>query len=263
MHRNATNNGLILTSGAEQPSSSTDTFGFGFGRSISLIVRYDTRVRIHASYGCTIRVGYSEATVTGGGFFHGGVRVDTMPDCRVGSWIDIVAEDWRLLQAGKKRLLFDHTCGIVPLCTEPPPPPPPPTGPAHPPSPTTPPERPPHQPPPPSPPPFPPGTVLNPFPPSVASPPSPKAPTSTVELGSTSMALLALAGAGLLAFGGLQFYFMAWFRVSAAAARKKAALVPVARIDTNGKATVVAGVAVGTGRGGFEERQSLLTGQKF
>jgi hypothetical protein len=77
------------------------------------------------------------------------------------------------------------------------------------------------------------------------------------------MALLALAGAGLLAFGGLQFYFMAWFRVSAAAARKKAALVPVARIDTNGKATVVAGVAVGTGRGGFEERQSLLTGQKF
>jgi hypothetical protein len=77
------------------------------------------------------------------------------------------------------------------------------------------------------------------------------------------MALLALAGAALLAFGGLQFYFMAWFRASAATARKKAALVPVARIDTNGKATIVTGVAVGKGFGGVEERQSLLTGQKF
>lgn len=78
------------------------------------------QVRIHSSYGCTIRVGYSEATRTGGGFFHGGVSVDAMPDCGPGSWIDFVAEDWRLLDAGKRRLLFDHTCGTVPLCTEPP-----------------------------------------------------------------------------------------------------------------------------------------------
>ena len=45
VHRNTSNNGLILTSGAERPSSSRDTFGFGYGHTISLIVRYDTRVR--------------------------------------------------------------------------------------------------------------------------------------------------------------------------------------------------------------------------
>ena len=113
---------------------------------------------------------------------------------------------------------------------------------------------------------FPPGTVnLPPAAPRVGLP-----PTSTVELGSTSVALLALAGAALLAFGGLQFYFMSLFRASAAAMRKtkkKDNLIAVAQIDnTTGRARVITGVAVGgSGRRGnyIAERQSLLTGQKL
>ena len=208
-----------------------------------------------------------------------------MPDCGPGSWIDFVAEDWRLLDAGKRRLLFDHTCGTVPLCTEPPSTPALPHSPH---SPHTPPPTPPtpppcakpsfehaHAPTPPKthPPPhlqivdgrFPPGTVnLPPAAPRVGLP-----PTSTVELGSTSVALLALAGAALLAFGGLQFYFMSLFRASAAAMRKKKNnnLIAVAQIDnTTGRARVITGVAVGgSGRRGnyIAERQSLLTGQKL
>lgn len=120
VHRNASNNGLIVTAGTEHASSSTDTFGFGYGRTMALMVRYDTRVRIHASYGCTINIGYDEATVTGAGFFDGGVSLKAEADCSVGAYIDIIPEDWRLLTSGKKRLVFDHTCGIIPLCSEPP-----------------------------------------------------------------------------------------------------------------------------------------------
>ena len=185
---------MILTSGAEKASSSRDTFGFGYGHTIALIVRYDTRVRasaqsrdhpdlhtshappppqkmpfaavqvrIHSSYGCTIRVGIRDDTRTGSGFFHGGTSVDAMPDCGPGSWIDLIPEDWRLLNSGKKRLLFDHTCGTVPLCTEPSPPP---AGPAQPPRPS----------PTPSPPPYAPHS-----PPSPHSPHSPHARTFIPE----------------------------------------------------------------------------------
>ena len=86
-----------------------------------------------ASYGCTIKVGYEEATVTGAGFVDGGVSVKPEPDCSVGSYIDIIPEDWRLLSSGKKRLVFDHTCGIIPLCPGPNTPPPHVPEPAHPP----------------------------------------------------------------------------------------------------------------------------------
>ena len=86
--------------------------GFGYEHAVAL-VRYDTRVRIHASYGCTIRIGYEEATRTGGGFFHGGVALNAEPDCGPGDYIDIIPEDWRMLGSGKKRLVFDHTCGII------------------------------------------------------------------------------------------------------------------------------------------------------
>jgi hypothetical protein len=50
VHRNATNNGLIVTAGHVHASSSTDTFGFGYGRTMALIVRYDTRVRASACF---------------------------------------------------------------------------------------------------------------------------------------------------------------------------------------------------------------------
>ena len=86
-----------------------------------------------------------------------------------------------------------------------------------------------------------------------------------MELGSTSTALLALAFAGLCAFGCLQLYFVLWFRKSATAARARFAAVPVAKIADDGTTSIVTGVAVhrpGFGRikNGGEERQSLLTG---
>lgn len=231
------------------------------------------QVRIHSSYGCTIKIGYEEATVTGAGFVDGGVSVKPEPDCSVGSYIDIIPEDWRLLSSGKKRLVFDHTCGIIPLCPGPNTPPPHVPEPAHPP---------PNPSPRPSPPPFPPGAILAPFPPKLASPPSPSLPPGvlppTVELGSTSMALLALGMAGLCGFGCLQLYFMAWFGRSATAARSKFAdvadatmAVPVAKIDEDGKTSIVTGVAVmrgmsgaiGKGRVGDKERESLLSGARY
>lgn len=252
VHRNVSSTGLVVASGHETPLSSTDTFGFGYGRTVALLVRYDTRVRIHASYGCTIRIGYEEATRTGGGFFHGGVALNAEPDCGPGAYIDIIPEDWRMLSSGKKRLVFDHTCGIIPLCSDP----------THPPPSTDP-------PPPPSPPPFPPGTVgLPPGTPARAPPPSPSHPggtiPKTVELGSTSMAILALGVAGLCGFGCLQLYFMVWFRRSADATRTKFAnAVPVAKIGENGQTSIVTGIAVGsrTRKAAIDvERQSLLSG---
>jgi hypothetical protein len=241
---------------------------------MALIVRYDTRIRVFASYGCTIKIGYAEATVTGAGFFHGGVSIKPEADCSVGAYIDIIPEDWRLLSSGKKRLVFDHTCGIIPLCPGPNAPPPQLPAPAHPP---------PNPSPSPSPPPFPPGTVnLPPATPRFASPSLPPGVLPpTVELGSTSMALLALGMAGLCGFGCLQLYFMAWFRRSAAAARSKFAeatmAVPVAKIDEDGKTSIVTGVAVvrgtnginsingmkGKGRARDMERESLLSGPRY
>ena len=127
---------------------------------------------------------------------------------------------------------------------------------------------------------FPPGTInLPPATPKLASPASPALPPGvlppTVELGSTSMALLALGMAGLCGFGCLQLYFMAWFRLSATAARSKFAeatlAVPVAKIDEDGKTSIVTGVAVvrgmngaiGKGRVGDKERESLLSAPRY
>ena len=259
VHRNASSTGLVVASGHETALSSTDTYGFGYGRTVALLVRYDTRVRIHASYGCTVRIGYEEATRTGGGFFHGGVALNAEPNCGPGDYIDIIPEDWRMLSSGKKRLVFDHTCGIIPLCADP----------VHPPPSTDP-------PPPPNPPPFPPGTTgLPPGTPTTASPPSPSLPPGvlppTVELGSTSTALLTLGMAGLCGFGCLQLYFMAWFKRSATAARNRfaegATAIPVAKIAEDGKTSIVTGVAVvrnAIGKGRFgDERESLLSGPRY
>lgn len=102
-------------------------------------------MRIHASYGCTIKIGKDQSTITGGHFFHGGTSLEVMPDCGPGSWvrrharkrapsaphphahaligaslpgpqIDIIPEDYRLLAHGRKRLKFDASCGIIPAC---------------------------------------------------------------------------------------------------------------------------------------------------
>ena len=86
---------------------------------LSLMVRYDTRIRVHASYGCTIKVNTRAATVTGGGFFHGGVTIEPQLDCQTNSYIDIIPEDGSLLVAGKQRLVWDPICGSerIPLCS--------------------------------------------------------------------------------------------------------------------------------------------------
>jgi len=83
------------------------------------MVRYDTRIRVHASYGCTIKVNTRAATVTGGGFFHGGVTIEPQLDCQTNSYIDIIPEDGSLLVAGKQRLVWDPICGSerIPLCS--------------------------------------------------------------------------------------------------------------------------------------------------
>ena len=247
MHRNSTNNGLIVTPGNEHASSSTDTFGFGYGRTMALMIRYDTRVRIHASYGCTIRIGYEESTLTGGKFFHGGVSLKAEADCGPGSYVDLIPEDWRLLTSGKKRLVFDHTCGIIPLCSDPPTPTsPPPAVPA--------PRTPPPAPSPvPSPPPFPPGTInLPPFGPKIAAP-------GSGDDGRMKWVILALCVAAILAFAFLQLYFMIWFRISASAARiqMQQSIIPVAKIEENGSSSVVMGRRVDF------ERQSLLSEQNY
>jgi hypothetical protein len=227
---------------------------------MALMVRYDTRIRLFASYECKIDIGYEEATLTGGQFFHGGVSISPGVGCGPGSYIDIIPEDWRLLSSGKKRLVFDHTCGIIPLCPGPNTPPPHVPEPAHPP---------PNPSPVPSPPPFPPGQILPPFPPRNASPPSPSPSPGelppTVELGSTSAALLVLGMAGLCSFACLQLFLMFWFRKSATAARAKNTAVPVAKISVDdGSTSIVTGVAVrrpvfgNAGKYG-EERQTLLS----
>lgn len=282
MHRNSTNNGLIVTAGHVHASSSTDTFGFGYGRTMALMVRYDTRVRIHASYGCTIKIGYEEATVTGAGFFHGGVSLKPEADCSVGSYIDIIPEDWRLLSSGKKRLVFDHTCGIIPLCASPPPHVPEPATPPQLPAPTSPPS------PRPSPPPFPPGTInLPPFAPRIASPPSPSLPPGAIVPISATSIVFGLSGVLVLGMFGLVSYVVCCLRrqvrqavASAIATRGATGMangnappatgMHMARIGKDGKSSIVHGVLVGAaqqpheGQGGkrrsASERQALLEG---
>lgn len=244
VHRNSTNNGLIVTSGTEHASSSTDTFGFGYGRTMALMIRYDTRIRIHASYGCTIKIGYEEATLTGGKFIHGGVSLKAEADCTPGSWVDLIPEDWRLLTSGKKRLVFDHTCGIIPLCSDPPTPnSPPPQLPA--------PNIPPC--PPPRPPPFPPGTInLPPFAPKVASPGSP--PGEAVTVTSESIVLVATALLAVASFGLISYFiccFRQTVRKTVGTTFKRASngaglgeSVPLARIAPDGTSSVVHGVLV-------------------
>ena len=237
VHRNGSSTGLVLASGHETPSSSTDTFGFGYGHTAALLVRYDTRVRIHASYGCTVRIGYEEATVTGAGFFHGGVSLNAEPNCGPGDYIDIIPEDWRLLASGKKRLVFDHHCGVIPSCEEP--------------------SSPPLAPLEPRPPPFPPGTIgLPPGTPRTSAPAAP--PGVIVKLSGESAALVMGGFLGVVMFG-LLGYFVFCFRrqvrrtVSTVLQPASATGVPIlmGRIGTDGKSTVVKGNA---------ERQSLLYG---
>ena len=88
VHRNVRSDALLMYTSTELPTSGADLFGIGYGRgALTLIVRYDTRVRVVASYGCTIKLGLDEATVTGGHFFSGGTKIDIMPDCGPGSWV--------------------------------------------------------------------------------------------------------------------------------------------------------------------------------
>ena len=258
VHRNATNNGLVLTSGHETASSSTDVFGFGYGRGdITLIVRYDTRLRVVASYGCSVKLGYEEIHLTGGQFWHGGGRLSVMPDCGPGSWVDLIAEDWRLLSSGKKRLKFDPSCGTIPVCDEPslppsPMPSPPPATPA--PSPQ------------PSPPPFPPGTIRPPTPPHApAKASSPKSPHpedgSHGDIDEESAILAISAATAVSAFGILGcclFCFGARSSRRRIERKRPAAppLIAVGMIAPDGSSRVVTGRKVVLA----SERQSLLYG---
>ena len=188
VHRNVLNNAVVVTAGAVEPLSTTDTFGFGWGHGpITLLVRFDTRMRLHASYGCTINVAYDLATITGAQFFHGGATVTPMPSCGPGSWIDIIPEDARLLVSGRKRLVHDYHCSTIPPCDKPPPPSPSPTFPPppadkEPHTPPSPSPSPPSPSPRPSPPPFPPGTVLKPFAPRPPATPLPPGVPSTASV---------------------------------------------------------------------------------
>ena len=85
------------------------------------------------------------------------------------------------------------------------------------------------------------------------------------------MAIIALGMAGLFGVGGLQLYFVAWFRRSAVAARigfaEAATAIPVAKIDAGGKGSIVTGVAVVRGATGkvrpMGERESLLSDSRY
>ena len=185
MHRNSTNNGLTVTSGIETATSYKDTYSFSYGMGpISLMIHFNTRIRVHASYGCTIKVNTEFATVTGGGFFHGGVTLEPQLDCQIGSYIDIIPEDGSLLMEGKKRLTWDPICGAetIPLCTPPPLVPDPPAAPSR----------------PPSPPPFPPN------------------PSSPVEDSSGNIGILVgVGGVGVILFGGLSLFVLFYKRNTA------------------------------------------------
>jgi hypothetical protein len=87
------------------------------------------------------------------------------------------------------------------------------------------------------------------------------------------MALLALGAAGLCAFGFIQFFLFYFFRRSLISTQAEFArkMVPVAKINDDGKSSVVTGVVVRPGlsghgmqRGGYanSEKQSLL-GNRF
>jgi hypothetical protein len=261
------------------------------------------QVRIHSSYGCTIKIGYEEASVTGAGFFDGGVSISPEPDCGPGAHIDLIAEDWRLLSSGKKRLVFDHTCGIIPLCPGPNTPPPQLPAPAHPPPAS------------PSPPPyatarisnphtlrihtllhtlaesvlllgvvgrFPPGTTgLPPGTPKIASPPSPLLPPGAIVPISATSIVFGLSGVLVLGMFGLVLYMACCLRRQVRLAVASAMGMPgrdaekvdtagssvaMARINPDGKTSVVTGVRVGNmivsgarARSG-DERHRLLDG---
>jgi len=194
VHRNSTNNGLTVTSGIETATSYKDTYSFSYGMGpISLMIHFNTRIRVHASYGCTIKVNTEFATVTGGGFFHGGVTLEPQLDCQIGSYIDIIPEDGSLLMEGKKRLIWDPICGAetIPLCTPSSPSSPPPDLPRRPDLPRSPPR-------PPSPPPFPPN------------------PSSPVEDSSGNIGILVgVGGVGVILFGGLSLFVLFYKRNTA------------------------------------------------
>jgi hypothetical protein len=267
------------------------------------------QVRIHSSYGCTIKIGYEEASVTGAGFFDGGVSISPEPDCGPGAHIDLIAEDWRLLSSGKKRLVFDHTCGIIPLCPGPNTPPPQLPAPAHPPPAS------PNPSPRPSPPPyatarisnphtlrihtllhtlaesvlllgvvgrFPPGTTgLPPGTPKIASPPSPLLPPGAIVPISATSIVFGLSGVLVLGMFGLVLYMACCLRRQVRLAVASAMGMPgrdaekvdtagssvaMARINPDGKTSVVTGVRVGNmivsgarARSG-DERHRLLDG---
>jgi hypothetical protein len=224
VHRNTLSDALVVTAGDVEPSSTTDTFGFGWGHGpITLLVRYDTRIRLHASYGCTINIAYDSATFTGAHFFHGGVTVNPMPSCGPGSWIDIIPEDARLLVSGRKRLVHDYHCSTIPACsTVPPLVESPPSTPTHPIS-------------PPKPPPFPPGTVL---PPVAPKPPgAPPPPSLAADLSGEGIGILVgVGGASVILFGCLS-----WFVFFFGSNRYRTTVYTSLATDTNNDKRVIVG----------------------
>jgi hypothetical protein len=160
--------------------------------------------------------------------------------------IDVIAEDYRLLAHGRKRLKFDASCGIIPECGtsngDPTPPPPPSVPPLVSPS--------------PSPPPFPPGTIRPPIPPMSPSPPATPGSGGGGPIiwgaSATALATIGLAGAVIFTMGRSG-------RGAAAAAPK---LVPVAVVREDGTTAVVRGVVpgrrVGTGREAAADKVPLL-----
>jgi len=246
VHRNSTNNGLTVTSGIETTTSYKDTYSFSYGMGpLSLMVRYDTRIRVHASYGCTIKVNTRAATVTGGGFFHGGVTIEPQLDCQIGSYIDIIPEDGSLLMAGKKRMVWDPICGsgTIPLCTSASPPPldpDPPSPPATPPSKPSPPATPPD---PPSPPPF---------------PPSPSLPLPTLS-GEGIGLLVGVGGASAILFGCLS-WFVFCFKKNTYNKTAYASLLTDTNNDKQPRGqAAVAGVPANQGRRGVGSETGMTT----
>ena len=215
-------------------------FGFGYGRVVLLTIHYDVRVRVHASYGCTIKLDYDKADRTSAHFVHGGVAIHAMPDCGEGSHIDLIPEDWNLLQDGKQRLVFDATCGTIPLCDAPPPPKPPPPPPL---------SSPPSLPSPPRPPPFPPDKAPRPPP---LPPNQPNVELGAVAiLGTTAasaVAAIALAGIAMACcMGGMRLRGAA---IPTGSPQQQQVLL--GKINPDGTSSTVRGVVVAA------EKQKLL-----
>ena len=228
-----------------------NVYGFGYGRPIVLAIHYTSRIRIHASYGCSIHVQFDKADMTSAHFVHGGVVINPMPNCAAGSHIDLISEDFSLLDDGKKRLVFDADCGVIPSCADdspsPPPPPPPP--------PLDQPLPPPPPPASPSPPPFPPNSAPRPPPRPPVTPDAAAGLGAVALLGSAAMlgvVAIALAGTCLMCSKG--GFLM---RKQAVPAPRK---VVIGRINASGSgSTTLAGVVINHGQGkGLPEAQKLL-----